>query len=801
MSQLKKLITEAHRRSLWQVLGIYLAVSWVVIQVVETLTESAGLPDWVPPFSLVLLLIGLPIVMATAFVQEGMGSGPARPGAGGPQSVERPEGTPKGSDADSPEGSGGPAAVNLAAGTGSLDRPSTRPSAAARLFTWKNAIVGGVLAFAGLGALVASYWFMWATGIGPVGSLVAQGVLEDREQVILADFVNSSSDAVLGSVVTDAFRVDLVESPVITLVDRDYVGQILRRMGRDPDVELTPDLAREAAVRDGIKAVVEGEVAEVAGTYVLTATLVEAQTGADLAAFRETAQDGDQLLAAIDKLSERLRERAGESLREIRAGAPLEEVTTSSLDALKLYAEAREQMDLGDYQQSVDLLMQAVESDSAFAMAWRAIAVSLGNMDVDRDRQHDALSRAYANRDRLTERERHLTTAHYHYQVTEDLDEVIRAYQRVLEKNPDDPVAVNNLAIIYNVERWEMARAEELLTRALNGPAESYSIHYNLVVSLFNQGKVDEAWAALDRWIERFPQSPDHFEHRVALLAHQYRWDDAEAYSDSATAAYPALDQVTFKVIADRGVFELGRGHVRRAEAQWREGFRRAVEKSRPDWAFEYARGLARIQQLINDRPDRALDEMRGFEEAFPLDAIPPLNRPYFQLIAMYARTGDPARARQLLAESEEALPPDEQGRGHRTRLLTARAHIALGEGNAEEARRLYEEYRRLETCGPCLLDLVAEAEAEAGQLEAAIASYEEWLAQPEFSGYGFRTLFIPVAFERLARLYDEMGDAHRAADYYEQFASFWSDPDPELQGAVRAARSRAATLRESVSD
>ncbi len=75
MSRLKQFIQEIHRRSLWQVLGIYVAVSWVVFQVVQTLTEGLGLPDWVPPLAFVLLLIGLPIVMATAL--------PALPGAAG----------------------------------------------------------------------------------------------------------------------------------------------------------------------------------------------------------------------------------------------------------------------------------------------------------------------------------------------------------------------------------------------------------------------------------------------------------------------------------------------------------------------------------------------------------------------------------------------------------------------------------------------------------------------------------------------------------------------------------------------
>ncbi len=68
---LKRLISEIHRRSLWQVLGIYLAGSWAVLQVVDTLVGTLGLPDWFPPLALALLLVGLPIVLATAFVGEG----------------------------------------------------------------------------------------------------------------------------------------------------------------------------------------------------------------------------------------------------------------------------------------------------------------------------------------------------------------------------------------------------------------------------------------------------------------------------------------------------------------------------------------------------------------------------------------------------------------------------------------------------------------------------------------------------------------------------------------------------------
>jgi len=72
MHTFRKIIRELHRRSVWQVLGVFLAGSWGVLQVVDFLTERAGLPDWTPTFALVLLLVGLPIVLATAFVQEGL---------------------------------------------------------------------------------------------------------------------------------------------------------------------------------------------------------------------------------------------------------------------------------------------------------------------------------------------------------------------------------------------------------------------------------------------------------------------------------------------------------------------------------------------------------------------------------------------------------------------------------------------------------------------------------------------------------------------------------------------------------
>ncbi|HSG48062.1 MAG TPA: hypothetical protein VLA43_09640, partial [Longimicrobiales bacterium] len=281
MDQLKSLIHELHRRSIWQVLSIYMVGSWGALQVVDGVTDNAGLPDWVPPLALVLLVIGLPIVLATAFVQEGMpGTDRADPSA-----------APRG-EAASP--------ANLAAGTGSLDRPSTRPRATARLFTWRNAIGGGVAAGVLVAVAVGAYFLMRVTGVGPVASLAAQGVFNAGEPVILAQFGNTSNDPSLASVVTETLRVDLASSPALTVVEPARVRETLDRMEMDPNTPLTREVATEVAVREGIKAVLEGEVGSAGSGYILTATLRAAETGVSLATFRRTASGPDGVIDAID---------------------------------------------------------------------------------------------------------------------------------------------------------------------------------------------------------------------------------------------------------------------------------------------------------------------------------------------------------------------------------------------------------------------------------------------------------------------------------------------------------------------
>src|SRR5262249_12970322 len=152
------------------------------------------------------------------------------------------------------------------------------------------------------------------------------------------------------------------------------------------------------------------DVTAIGPTYVLSARLVSADSGMELAAFRESADDQKGIISAVDRLSKKVRARIGESLKTVRDTRPLEQVTTPSLEALRRYALADHAiMYENDNQKGIRLLQDAIMLDSGFAMAYRKLGVVLGNTGAPPEQRNAALQRAYDNRDRLTEAERDMT--------------------------------------------------------------------------------------------------------------------------------------------------------------------------------------------------------------------------------------------------------------------------------------------------------------------------------------------------------------------------------------------------------
>jgi eukaryotic-like serine/threonine-protein kinase len=797
---IRRIIREAHRRSLWQVLSVYLMGSWGALQVVEVVTENAGLPDWVFPFALVLLVIGLPVVMATALVQEGVGG----PRLGGPEEarIADPQGASSriemGASPGLPKGDSGPAEASVLPQQ-AHEAPEELPGAAAvtsgfrqRLFTWRNALTGGAAAFATLGLAVAGYFMMWSQGIGPVGSLAARGVLLEGDQVVLADFHNATTDPVLSSVVTEALRIDLARSGAFTLAEPAVVRQVLARMQRDPSQALTAELAREVAEREGMKAVLEGEVGSAGTGYILSATLRSAATGETLASFRRTAEGPERVVRAIDRLSEDIREKAGESLRSIRRAPRLGEVTTPSLDALKRFTEAEERFDEGDGPGTLALLQEAIALDSTFAMAHRKLAITLLNMNIDRHRQVEALEAAQRHRHRLTERERLITEATYHHVITGDQEAIIRAYDGVLRINPHDRAALNNLANSFMATE-EFDRAAELYERAVSGPGTSNTAHSNLVRVRLLQGDLAGARKALSVFGAEHPDDPLLQDRGFWVHAWAGEWEEAEDHLATWEARRDLSIVVRLDATLHRARLAAARGQMEAARRYVAQALRLARSEIGPAQEWIHSLHWAFLERATGGE-DRARAILRELEERRLFDEIPFSARDYGLVIVQHNGVGHAEEALHYLRRWREEMPPELAGRYDEAQR---ELHQSMLGGAAVDPQRTLngiEGFRDRLRCRRCYRVEEAEALEAAGRRPEA---QEAWRRVALNLQHNFLISFVERAraWERMGILADELGDVAGALQAYGRFAELWADADPELQPRVQRARDRITAL------
>ena len=740
-------------RSLWQILAFYAAASWVVLQVVDVVKDNLGLPDWVFPFALLLLLVGLPIIVATAVVQGRHAADGSADAASGEASALKP--TPASQSELSPR----------------------------RLFTWRNALVGGGLAFVLLTAVTTGFMFMRNQGIGPVGSLVAKGMLEEQAAVVVADFV--ADDPSLARAVTQAFRVDLSQSELIKVVEPATLDEALARMELPEDQAITHQVAHELAVREGYPAVIEGEVSSIGDGFVLTARLADARSEETLASLRETAADANEVIPAIDRLSGKMRERIGDSYTDMRADEPLANVTTGSLEALEKYSQALELFRAGrDRQRGVELLEEAVAIDTAFAMAWRKIGVETVG---DQARTVEAMEKAHLFRDRLTERESLLAEASYYTTVTGEPHRAIRVYERMVDLDPADAWALNNLGAAYT-DLSEWAEAEHWFARSVAVDSSVKSIN-NVATAQINQGKLDEAEATLAIADRLAPGSERILGSRYSLETNRENWIEAEALAlqirdESADPSWTSIGSVALGNVAAI------QGRLGEAERHWQEAVLEASDAGNafPAWP------LMQVFDLdIHVRGDtaRALRDVEAILEEYPLEGMDVMNRPYGWLAFWYARAGDRAAAESLIAEMEAEVPAEyRSGEAVDDFMRSIEVTNLVSEGRLEKALDLLRDVD-LPGCMPCRYVPKAQIFDQLGARDSALAMYTGYLELYAHDRAGWDNELRGPTLERAAQLYDEAGDFENAAVYYARFVELWADADAELQPRVEAARAR----------
>ena len=755
-------------------LGAYVLAVAVVALLARAAVTGLGLPDWVFTGALIVMALGLPVILATAYVHR----------------VTRRLATmtPRMTTSGDVMGPKGVEAIAVKAG---------------RHFTWRRATLGGAYALAAFVAAVGVFMALRSLGIGPAGSLLAAGKMSDDDRILVADFRVAGADSSLGYIAAEAVRTELGQSKAVAVVPTSTVAAALRRMERPSNSRVDLPLAREVAIREGIEAIVHGDISAVGDGFLVIVRLTAAESGDELAAFRETADSPRDLIATLDELSDELRGKIGESLKTVREAPPLDRVTTPSLDALRKYVAGARAMDIeGDYPRAISLLQEAVQLDTTFAMAYRKLGIAHRNSGIGPLGAADtALNRAFRFRDRLTERERLLTEGSYYGSgAGRDRQRAAAAYEQLIQIDPKNSGALNNLGLIYRGRR-ELDKAERVYRQSIASGQASAIVYGNLQPTLFNQGKFAAQDSIATEQQRVFPNVPAQALNVVPRLYHQGKTDSIRMLLDQQRSSNDMVAR-----IAAIGI----QSDLAAIHGRLRESARLLIEER----ALMRARGIPIVPlydslELAADdiwqrhRPEAGLRRIDAALKQTPLASLPIEQRPYFDLVALHALAGRPQDARAILAQFDAEVTDSLLRRTLEPGRHAMLGVIAMAENRGRDAvseLRLADSYPDgpATECGICLDPPLGMAFEVAGMPDSAIAAYERYVRAPYWGrlSRGLDGTWLAHTLRRMGALYEERGDAGKATEAYTRFLALWKDADPDLQPRVAEVRRRLEALR-----
>jgi tRNA A-37 threonylcarbamoyl transferase component Bud32/tetratricopeptide (TPR) repeat protein len=758
-------------------LGLWASAFVTVAIVAKAAVVGIGLPVWVVPGAIIVMALGLPVILFTGYVHHTtrriVNSTPRL----------TPGGTP-----------------SMQHGTMQTIALKASPH-----MSWRRTTLGGAYAIGAFMLLIGGFMVLRALGIGPAGSLLAAGRISNREPLLVTDFKVTNADTTLGRVLSDAAKTQLAQSSVITLLPPEGVAAALRRMTKPVNSNLDLTLARELAQRNGIKAIVDGEINGLgAGAgFIVTMKLVTTDSLKELASFRQTANDAQGLIGAVDQLSRQLRGRVGESLKRVNTGTPLAQATTASLEALTKYTEGMraEEMFSGRRQEAIALLREAVQIDPTFAEAWRKLGIIHANMAAPSSVIDSALTQAYRYRDRVPEYSRDYIVANYYAQGPgRDRAKAIAAFEAMLRRGDTARIGISLGLLLLN--RRDYAGAE-LLYQAHEraAPGTFRPIYANLFNAQMRRQRFAAADSVLTLGISNFPDFAEEAERRRIDM--RYPKGDSAGFRRAADSVYIRGDSAGKAWARPRVAAQaLLDGRV----ALWRTRFsENRPETPTPRQRLQFATNQfdARVTATILNRP---ADVIRRLDEALPAMApIPETDRPYIEAARVYAWAGRPDKARAMLARRDAEVKDTAFQRETSWIRSEALGEILLAERKGAEA---VVEFRRADrrpdgpsnACNICLSTSLARAFDVAGQVDSAIVHYERSVSEYSFdrmSGPFLDPLLLAPYSKRLGELYEQKGDRATSARHYRNFVNLWKNADAELQPQVAEVRRRLSRLAD----
>jgi eukaryotic-like serine/threonine-protein kinase len=592
--------------------------------------------------------------------------------------------------------------------------------------------------------------------------------LSPTDTILIADFENRTREPVFDGLLRQALAIELEQSPYLKILSEQRVADALKLMQRPLEAPRTPAIALEVCQRENLKAVISGSVARLNRTYVLSVEAIACRSGDRIASAQARAGNQDQVIDALDQIGATMRTRLGESLTSVeRFDQPLRTATTPSLEALKAFTQGADLIRSGSQSMSIPLLERAIELDPDFALAYAYLAIACWNLWED-ERAARFQEKAYALRDRVSERERLLIVGMYHGVVSGDLDQEIAAYESWRTQFPRDWLPLNQLGTIYGPLLGDYAKDAELHKEAWRlEPKQSLS-PVALAFDYLALNRVADARTVLERaFAEKFDRPELRAGlYRVAIM----QGDSALAETQRRwSATQPAQENISGTLVADL----MQQGRMRETREQITDQVRGLADHGFNEKAAGFVAWLALAEAEFGRRADAA--KTAAWSLSLPRNRIN-----LFDAGLAFALAGEVDQAESIVAELQSQYPNDFSVRQVYIPLI--QAAVAMRRGNPQEAIAVLEPVRRYDLGSgwvflPPYLRGMAYLDAQRNT-DAAV----------EFQKIVDRRGIHPLAPEwalalvGLARARAAAGDLPASRAAYQRVLSLWKSADPDLE-------------------
>ncbi len=474
--------------------------------------------------------------------------------------------------------------------------------------------------------------------------------LTEKDTIVVADFANSTGDAVFDETLKQALSVALNQSPFLNVLSESKVAATLQMMSRPAGAKLTPEVARELCQRAGSKAYFAGSIASLGSQFVLGLKAVNCQSGDPLAEEQVTAASKEKVLEALGEAASKLRGELGESLATVQKfDVPLAQATTSSLEALKAYSLGNKAQDEKGPVAALPYHQRAIELDLNFATGYRAVGLDYFGLS-ELGRASEYFTKAFQLREHASEREKLAITADYYQNVTGELDKAAHTYQEEIESYPRDSRAHLDLGNVYT-SQGQYERAAESYRQSLRLAPDNQGPYGDLVNSLISLQRFDETRQIVH---EAQARKLDIVLLHSALYALAFLGADSAAMAEQQQwyAGKPDYESFGLALASDTEAYA---GHVAKA----RELTKRAVDSAiRAD-----SKENGAISQTIAAQREAAYGNPAEARQsaAEALKLAPTSQGAELEAALAFAMAGDTARAESLAQDVGKRFPLDTQ--------------------------------------------------------------------------------------------------------------------------------------------